>query len=120
MGLFDGLLGGQSGLTHATTTTNTTNPNPAVQAGHWVGVTNPAQLQAMPTVHHNTMMGQQALNNPNTWSQNALTPYGETMELKKEVEALRYILQRTVENYDELLEQHKALQDIANAERNTR
>ena len=60
------------------------------------------------------------MNNPQTWAQNALTPYGETMELKKEVEALRYILQRTVENYDELLEQHKALQDIANAERNAR
>ncbi len=60
------------------------------------------------------------MNNPKTWAQSALTPYGETMELKKEVEELRYILQRTVENYDELMEQHKALQDIANAERNAR
>jgi hypothetical protein len=47
----------------------------------------------------------------------AYTPYGE---MQKEIDELRYILQRTVENYDELLEQHKALQDIANAERNAR
>ena len=107
MGIFDGIMGGQSGLTHTTTTTNTTNP--AQQAGGWVAISNPSTLQ------QSTLM-----NNPNTWAKNALTPYGETMELKKEVEALRYILQRTVENYDELMEQHKALQDIANAERNAR
>ncbi len=111
MGIFDGILGGQSGLTH-TTTTNTTNPA-NLQAGQWVAAS-PAQLQNA-IVNHSTLM-----NNPQTWAQNALTPYGETMELKKEVEALRYILQRTVANYDELLEQHKALQDIANAERNER
>ncbi len=110
MGIFDGIMGGQSGLTHTTTTTNTTTPtNPAQQAGGWVAIANPSTLQ------QSTLM-----NNPQTWTQSALTPYGETMELKKEVEALRYILQRTVENYDELLEQHKALQDIANAERNAR
>jgi hypothetical protein len=107
MGIFDGILGGQGGLTHTTTNTNTTNA--AQQAGGWVAISNPSTLQ------HSTLM-----NNPNTWAQSALTPYGETMELKKEIEALRYILQRTVENYDELLEQHKALQDIANAERNAR
>ncbi len=110
MGIFDGLLGGQGGLTHTTTTTNTTTPtNPAQQAGGWTTVANPAALQ-------NAVL----MNSPQTWAQSALTPYGETMELKKEVEALRYILQRTVENYDELLEQHKALQDIANAERNSK
>ncbi len=112
MGIFDGILGGQGGLTHTTTTNNTTTPtNPAQQAGSWAVLTsnNPSTLQ------QSTLM-----NNPKTWAQSALTPYGETMELKKEVEALRYILQRTVENYDELMEQHKALQDIANAERNAR
>ena len=109
MGIFDGIMGGQSGLTHTTTTTNTTNP--AQQAGGWhVLTSNPQALQNMATI----------MPNPQAWAQNALTPYGETLELKKEVEALRYILQRTVENYDELLEQHKALQDIANAERNTK
>lgn len=107
MGIFDGILGGQGGLTHTTTNTNTTNA--AQQAGGWMTAPNPAALQ-------NAVL----MNNPNTWTQSALTPYGETMELKKEVEALRYILQRTVENYDELMEQHKALQDIANAERNAR
>ncbi len=110
MGIFDGIMGGQGGLTHTTTTTNTTTPtNPAQQAGSWVAISNPQAL-----------LNSTIANNPNTWSQSALTPYGETMELKKEVEALRYILQRTVENYDELMEQHKALQDIANAERNAR
>ena len=106
MGIFDGILGGQSGLTHTTTTNTTTPAN--LQAGQFIAV-NPQVLQQSTLI-----------NNPQTWAQNALTPYGETMELKKEVEALRYILQRTVENYDELLEQHKALQDIANAERNAR
>ena len=108
MGIFDGILGGQSGLTHTTTNTNTTNP--AQQAGGWAVLTSNPQALLNSTI----------ANNPNTWTQSALTPYGETMELKKEVEALRYILQRTVENYDELMEQHKALQDIANAERNAR
>jgi hypothetical protein len=107
MGIFDGLLGGQSGLTHTTTTTNTTTPtNPAQQAGGWVAISNPSTLQQSTLI-----------NNPNTWAQSALTPYGE---MQKEIDELRYILQRTVANYDELLEQHKALQDIANAERNAR
>lgn len=114
MGIFDGILGGQGGLTHTTTTNNTTTTtNPAQQAGAgaWAVLTsnNPQAL-----------LNSTIANNPQTWTQSALTPYGETMELKKEIEALRYILQRTVENYDELMEQHKALQDIANAERNTR
>jgi len=60
----------------------------------------------------------QQINNPNTWGQTALTPYGETMALKAEVEELQYILKRTVENYDELITQYRALQDIAKAEEN--
>ena len=104
MGIFDGIMGGQSGLTHTTTTTNTTNP--AQQAGGWVAISNPQALQNVTIA-----------NNPQTWNQAAYTPFGD---LQKEVDELRYILQRTVANYDELLEQHKALQDIANAERNTK
>lgn len=105
MGIFDGILGGQSGLTH----TNSNTPA-NLQAGQWVAAS-PAQLQNMATVH------------PNTWNQTAqgvYETYQETQKLKKEIDELRYILQRTVANYDELLEQHKALQDIANAERNER
>jgi len=112
MGIFDGILGGQSGLTHTTTTTNTTTPA-NLQAGQFIAI-NPQALQNMATVQHN---------NPHTWSQTAqgvYETYQETQKLKKEVDELRYILQRTVANYDELLEQHKALQDIANAERNER
>lgn len=104
MGIFDGIMGGQSGLTHTTTTTN--NMNPAQQAGTWVAIGNPQALQNVTIA-----------NNPQTWNKAVLTPYGE---MQKEIDELRYILQRTVTNYDELLEQHKALQDIANAERNAR
>ena len=101
MGIFDGILGGQSGLTHTNTTPNT----PAnLQPGQLIAV-NPAQLQNMATV------------NPNTWNQAAYTPFGD---MQREIDELRYILQRTVANYDELLEQHKALRDITEAERNER
>lgn len=100
MSIFDGILGGQGGLT--TTTTNTTTPHSAgIQQGGWVTI-NPAQQQ----------MG---LNNPSTWGHNALTPYGETMELKERVKELEYIVQRVVGNYEELQTQYKALQDITKA-----
>jgi hypothetical protein len=38
--------------------------------------------------------------------------------LDEQIKELRYILQRTVENYDELQAQYKALQDITKAEEN--
>lgn len=102
MGIFDGILGGQGGLT--TTTTNTTTPHSGgIQQGGWVTVS-PAQ--------------QQVMNNPNMWGQNALTPYGETMELKERIKELEYIVQRVVDNYEELQTQYKALQDIAKAGEN--
>lgn len=100
MGLFDGILGGQGGLTTTTTNNTSTAVNPA-QAGAWVTIS-PAQQQ----------MG---LNNPSTWGQNALTPYGETMELKERIKELEYIVQRVVDNYEELQTQYKALQDITKA-----
>jgi len=106
MGIFDGILGGQGGLT--TTTTNTTNP--AQQAGGWLTV-NPSQL-------HNA----QILHNPQTWATTSLgQAQGGTywaQDLKDEVDELRYILQRTVENYEELQAQHKALLDITKAGEN--
>jgi hypothetical protein len=107
MGIFDGIMGGQSGLTHTTTTTNTTTPtNPAQQVGGWVAISNPQALQNVTIA-----------NNPQTWNQAVYTPFDV---MQKEIDELRYILQRTVENYDELLEQHKALRDITEAERNAR
>jgi hypothetical protein len=105
MSIFEGILGGQGGLT--TTTTNTTNP--AQQAGAWMTV-NPSQLQ-----------NAQVLHNPQTWSTTSLGQTGGTywvQELKDEVAELRYILQRTVENYEELQAQHKALLDITKAGEN--
>lgn len=101
MGIFDGIMGGQSGLTTTTTNNTSTAVNPA-QAGAWVTIS-PAQQQ----------MG---INNPSTWGQQSpLTPYGETMELKERVKELEYIVQRVVDNYEELQTQYKALQDITKA-----
>lgn len=103
MSIFDGILGGQGGLTTTTTNNTSTAVNPA-QVGAWVTV-NPAQQQ----------MG--LLNNPSTWApQSPLTPYGETMELKERVKELEYIVRRVVDNYEELQTQYKALQDITKAE----
>lgn len=104
MSIFDGILGGQGGLTTTTTNNTSTAVNPA-QVGGWVTVS-PAQQQ----------MG---LNNPSMWGQQSpLTPYGETMELKEHVKELEYIVQRVVDNYEELQTQYKALQDIAKAGEN--
>lgn len=101
MGIFDGILGGQSGLTTTTTNNTSTAVNPA-QVGGWVTV-NPAQQQ----------MG---LNNPSMWGQQGpLTTYGEMVELKERVKELEYIVQRVVGNYEELQTQYKALQDITKA-----
>ena len=109
MGIFDGILGGQGGLT--TTTTNTTNP--AQQAGGFITVS-PSHLQ--------NMQNAQIMHNPQTWSTTSLGQVqGGTywvQELKDEVAELRYILQRTVENYEELQAQHKALLDITKAGEN--
>ena len=100
MGIFDGILGGQGGLTTTTTNNTSTAVNPA-QVGGWVTVS-PAQ--------------QQGMNNPSMWGkQSPLTPYGETMELKERVKELEYIVQRVVDNYEELKTQYKALQDITKA-----
>ena len=102
MSIFDGIMGGQGGLTTTTTNNTSTAVNPA-QAGAWV-TKNPAQQQ----------MG--LLNNPSTWApQSPLTPYCETMELKERIKELEYIVQRVVDNYEELQTQYKALQDITKA-----
>lgn len=108
MSIFDGIFGGQGRLT--TTTTNTTNPHsggiqPLSNAGA-LWHTNAAQ-------QHNTL-----LNDARMWERNALTPYGEAMELKERVKELEYIVQRVVDNYDELKTQYKALQDITKAGEN--
>lgn len=58
----------------------------------------------------NSAMGASVLHNPSTWEM--VSP------LDEQIKELRYILQRTVENYDELQAQYKALQDITKAEEN--
>lgn len=59
---------------------------------------------------NNTAMGATVLHNPSTWEM--VSP------LTEQIDELRYILKRTVENYDELVTQYKALQDITKAEEN--
>jgi len=45
------------------------------------------------------------------------TPYnGDRLDVAKEILLMRYILQRTVSNYDELVTQFNALEDIKGAE----
>lgn len=60
---------------------------------------------------HMQQIGATVLHSPNTWE--IVSP------LDEQIKELRYILQRTVENYDELQAQYKALQDITKAEENT-
>jgi hypothetical protein len=55
-------------------------------------------------------IGATVLHNPSTWEM--------VVPLEEQIKELRYILQRTVENYDELQAQYKALQDITKAEEN--
>jgi hypothetical protein len=59
---------------------------------------------------HMQQINATALHNPSTWEM--------VVPLEEQIKELRYILQRTVENYDELQAQYKALQDITKAEEN--
>jgi hypothetical protein len=96
MGILNSLFGG-NGQPTATT------QHLAQQLGNAVWMTtsyNPHMQQINAT----------ALHNPSTWEM--------VVPLEEQIKELRYILQRTVENYDELQAQYKALQDIAKAEEN--
>ena len=44
------------------------------------------------------------------------TPNGDSIDVAKEILRMRYILQRTVPNYDELVTQFNAIEDIKGAE----
>ena len=44
------------------------------------------------------------------------TPNGDYIDVAKEILLVQYILQRTVPNYDELVTQFKAIEDIKGAE----
>ena len=104
MGIFDGILGGQGGLTK--TTTNTTTP-------HSAGIQPLSNAGALWTTTAIGNPHMQQINNPATW--NTTSPFEMLLE---KVKKLEYILQRTVENYEELQAQYKALQDISKAEEN--
>jgi len=67
--------------------------------------TNPHMQQIGTTALHNSQSGWAAAMNP-------------VATFDEQIKELRYILQRTVENYDELQAQYKALQDITKAEEN--
>ena len=44
------------------------------------------------------------------------TPNGDNIDVAKEILLMRYILQRTVPDYDEIVKQFNALEDIKGAE----
>lgn len=99
MGILNNIFGGQGGL--PTTTTNTTTPHSGgAQNAVWTttAIGNPHMQQ---------------INNPSTWG--TVSPFDV---LEEKVKELEYILKRTVENYEELQAQYKALQDISKAEKN--
>ena len=85
------------------------NTSLAQQLGNalWMtSTTNPHMQQIGTTALHNSQSGWTAAMNP-------------VATFDEQIKELRYILQRTVENYDELQAQYKALQDITKAEKNT-
>jgi hypothetical protein len=44
------------------------------------------------------------------------TPNGDSLDVAKEILLIRYILQRTVPDYDEIVKQFNAIEDIKGAE----
>jgi len=96
MGIFDHIFGGSG-------------QQPTIQNNAlWVTST------TNPYAHtHTQQIGANALYNSQSGWTSAMNPVATFEEQIKE---LRYILQRTVENYDELQAQYKALQDITKAE----
>jgi hypothetical protein len=100
MGIFD-IFSGNGQPT--ATTTQLQNTSQAQQLGNAVWTT---------TAIGNPHM--QQINNPSTWNTVSVVDV-----MGEQIKELRYILQRTVENYDELQAQYKALQDIAKAGEST-
>lgn len=101
MGILNSLFGGNGQPT--ATTQQLQNTSLAQQLGNAVWMTST-------TNPHMQQIGATVLHNPSTWEM--VSP------LDEQIKELRYILQRTVENYDELQAQYKALQDIAKAGEN--
>ncbi len=104
MGLLNNIFGGNG---QPTATTKQLQNVGMVTGTHQLGqaiwttnTTNPHMQNIGPTVLHN----------PRTWEM--VSP------LDEQIKELQYILKRTVENYDELVTQYKALQDITKAEEN--
>jgi hypothetical protein len=97
MGILNTILGGNG---QQTATGQHLAQQASSQAIWTTNTTNPhmQQISTTGTLH------------PSTWAPS--TP------LTEQIDELRYILKRTVENYDELVTQYKALQDIAKAEEN--
>lgn len=98
MGILNNIFGGNGKPT--ATTQQLQNTSLAQQLGNALWMTtsyNPHMQQINAT----------ALHNPSTWEM--------VVPLEEQIKELRYILQRTVENYDELQAQYKALQDITKA-----
>ena len=109
MGILNNIFGGGGQQPATQPLPQIQNTSLAQQLGNALWTTtayNPHMQQINATALHNTQSG---------WATQATY---WTQELKNEVDELRYILKRTVENYDELQAQYKALQDITKAEEN--
>jgi hypothetical protein len=103
MGILNSLFGGGGQQPTTQPLPQLQNTSLAQQLGNalWMTTTyNPHMQQINAT----------ALHNPSTWEM--------VVPLEEQIKELRYILKRTVENYDELQAQYKALQDITKAEEN--
>lgn len=100
MGILNSLFGGNGQPTTQPLPQQLQNTSLAQQLGNAVWMTST-------TNPHMQQIGATVLHSPSTWEM--VSP------LDEQIKELRYILQRTVENYDELQAQYKALQDITEA-----
>ena len=108
MGILNNIFGSSGQQPTTQPLPQSQNTSLAQQLGNalWMtSTTNPHMQQIGTTALHNSQSGWTAAMNP-------------VATFDEQIKELRYILQRTVENYDELQAQYKALQDITKAEEN--
>jgi oligoribonuclease (3'-5' exoribonuclease) len=106
MSIFDGIFGGQSGVAAQQAMSN-------ANMGTNTGIAQQSYNQAL---NQQSLYNIAHQNNPQLWGQSAATSYGETLaDLGDAIAELRYIMERTIENYGEIQTQYKALRDITKA-----
>jgi hypothetical protein len=101
-GLFGNIFGSQANQNNQASQGSIQNLPAQLGQGMWVTTTS----------NTSGMMAQQLPPSPLT----VRTPNGDYIDVAKEILLVQYILQRTVPNYDELVTQFKAIEDIKGAE----